>query len=157
MPGWCAIAPARRRAGEQSVKSASDRRPRRERGRHRGPMIQRVSRLVAAVVGAALGVLGTLLGVTLWRARDRSTAASEPRPLLSHQLRITIEHLRGAAAVLGPHDELLVASMGADSSGVIRGSRIATADVLELVREARRSEEPGVLNLDVATGLGIPA
>ena len=120
-------------------------------------MIQRVSPLVAAVVGAALGVLGTLLAVTLWRARDRSTAASEPRPLLSHQLRITIEHLRGAAAVLGPHDELLVASMGADSSGVIRGSRIATADVLELVREARRSEEPGVLNLDVATGLGIPA
>lgn len=120
-------------------------------------MIQRVSPLVASALGAVLGVLITLLVVTVRRARQQSAAQDEQQPRLSPQLGSTIEHLRGTAAVFGPHDELLAASLGAASSGVIRGNRIVSADVLELVREARRDEEPAVLNLDVATGLGLPA
>ena len=120
-------------------------------------MIQRVSPLVAGALGAVLGVLATLLFVTVRRGREQAAADSEQRPLLAPQLRSTIEHLRGTAAVFGPHDELLAASLGAASSGVIRGQRIVSAGVLEIVREARRDEEPGVLNVDVPSGLGMPA
>ncbi len=118
-------------------------------------MIRRVSPLVASVVGVVLGVLATLLGLTVRRARRPSTD-SVPQPSLSPALRTTIEHLRGAAAVIGPHDEILAESLGAASSGVVRGSRLAQPDVLELVRETRREGEPGVLNVDVPTGLGLP-
>ncbi len=120
-------------------------------------MIQRVSPLVASALGTVLGVLATLLVGSVLRARNRAALDAQPQPLLSPQLRSTVEHLRGTAAVFGPHDEMLAESLGAASSGVIRGRRIAGANVLELVREARRNEEPGVLNLDVATGLGLPA
>ncbi len=58
--------------------------------------------------------------------------------------------------MIGPHDEILAESLGAASSGVVRGSRLAQPDVLELVRETRREGEPGVLNVDVPTGLGLP-
>jgi two-component system sensor histidine kinase SenX3 len=119
-------------------------------------MIQRVSPLVASVLGAVLGALVTLLVVTLVRARGRAGQSGDPLPVLPASLRITIEHLRNPAAVLGPHDELLAESISAASSGLLRGRRIAQADVLELVREARRDHEPGVLNIEVATGLGLP-
>jgi len=120
-------------------------------------MIQRVSPLVAAALGAVVGVLGTLLAVIVWRARRRDEGEVEHRPLLAPPLRRTIEHLRGAAVILGPHDELLAESLTAASSGVVRGSRLANPQVLELVREARREVEPGVLNIEVPTGLGTPA
>ena len=115
-----------------------------------------MSPLVASVLGAVVGVLATLLGLVIWRARQQA-AVLDPGPLLSPALRTTIEHLRGAAAVLGPHDEILVQSSSAASSGVVRGSRLARPEMLELVREARRETEPGVLNVDVPTGLGLPS
>ena len=115
-----------------------------------------MSPLVASALGVVVGVLVTLLWVIVWRARQQPPVPAEPQPLLAPQVRTTIEHLRVAAAILGPHDELLAESQSAASAGVVRGSRIAQSDVLELVREARRQEEPGVLNIDVATGLGLP-
>ncbi len=113
--------------------------------------------LVACALGVVLGVLVTLFAMTLRRARQQASVAQEPRPLLAPQVRLVVEHLRGAAAVLGPHDELLAQSHSAASSGVVRGSRVAQPEVLELVREARRDEEPEALNIDVPTGLGLPA
>lgn len=122
-------------------------------------MIAAVSPLAAgALCGAIVGVVLALLVVLLWRRRGAPPVPEVvEQPLLSDQLRDTIEHLRGTAAVFGPHDELLVASPGAASSGVIRGTRVASPEVLEMVRESRRDSEPGWLNHDVPTGLGLPA
>jgi len=116
-----------------------------------------VSPLVASALGMVVGVLVTLLWVIVWRARHQPPVQAEPQALLAPQVRTTIEHLRVAAAILGPHDELLAESQSAAASGVVRGSRIVDNEVLELVRETRRIDEPGVLNIDVATGLGLPA
>lgn len=118
-------------------------------------MIQRVSPLVASLLGVVLGVLATLLAVIATRTRP---VADDPvaTPVLPPMLVTTIEHLRGPAVVLGPHDEVLTESPAAASSGLVRGRRLA-AEVLELVREARREHEPGVLNLNVPGGLGMPA
>ncbi len=103
-----------------------------------------------------MGVLATLLGVVIWRTRQQAADPGPPPPL-SPALRTTIEHLRGAAAVIGPHDEILAESQSAASTGVVRGSRLAQPEMLELVREARRETEPGVLNVDVPNGLGMPS
>ncbi len=81
----------------------------------------------------------------------------EPPPLLAAALKTTIEHLRGPAVVLGPYDEILAQSLTAASSGVVRGSRMARTEMLELVREARREIEPSVLNIDLPTGPGLPS
>ena len=116
-----------------------------------------MSPLVASALGMVVGVLVTLLWVIVWRARHQPPVQAEPQALLAPQVRTTIEHLRVAAAILGPHDELLAESQSAAASGVVRGSRIVDNEVLELVRETRRIDEPGVLNIDVATGLGLPA
>jgi two-component system, OmpR family, sensor histidine kinase SenX3 len=115
-----------------------------------------VSPLVASALGVVVGVLATLLGVVIWRTRQQAADPGPPPPL-SPALRTTIEHLRGAAAVIGPHDEILAESQSAASTGVVRGSRLAQPEMLELVREARRETEPGVLNVDVPNGLGMPS
>ncbi len=119
-------------------------------------MIQHVSPLVTGVLGAVLGALIAVLVMTLSKARARAATSGDPEPVLPPELRITVEHLRNPAAVLGAHDQLLAESLSAASSGLLRGRRIAQPDVLELVREARRDNEPGVLNIEVATGLGLP-
>ncbi len=119
-------------------------------------MIQHVSPLVTGVLGAVLGALIAVLVMTLSKARARGATSGDPEPVLPPELRITVEHLRNPAAVLGAHDQLLAESLSAASSGLLRGRRIAQPDVLELVREARRDNEPGVLNIEVATGLGLP-
>ena len=119
-------------------------------------MIQHVSPLVTGVLGAVLGALIAVLVMTLSKARARAATSGDPKPVLPPELRITVEHLRNPAAVLGAHDQLLAESLSAASSGLLRGRRIAQPDVLELVREARRDNEPGVLNIEVATGLGLP-
>ncbi|WP_298135274.1 ATP-binding protein [Micropruina sp.] len=115
-----------------------------------------MSPLVASVLGGVVGVLATLLGLVMWRTRQQP-AEPIPAPLLSSALKTTIEHLRGPAAVLGPHDEILAQSLTAASSGVVRGSRLARTEMLELVREARRETEPGVLNVDLPTSPGLPS
>ncbi|MFT3860478.1 sensor histidine kinase [Micropruina sp.] len=115
-----------------------------------------MSPLVASVLGAALGALITLLVITVVRARSAPAQGGEPIPLMPSQLRTTVEHLRGPAAVFGPHDELLAESISAAASGVLRGSRIAQPEVLQLVRDARRDDEPGVLNIEVPGALGLP-
>lgn len=117
-------------------------------------MIQRVSPLVASLLGVVLGVLATLLVVAARRNR-RPAEDAAPAPLLPPMLSTTIEHLRNPATVLGPHDEILAESPSAASAGLVRGRRL-TSEVLELVREARREHEPGVLNLDMPTELGMP-
>ena len=119
-------------------------------------MIQHVSPLVTGVLGVVLGALIAVLVMTLSKARARAATSGDPEPVLPPELRITVEHLRNPAAVLGAHDQLLAESLSAASSGLLRGRRIAQPDVLELVREARRDNEPGVLNIEVATGLGLP-
>ncbi|MCB0890960.1 MAG: two-component sensor histidine kinase [Propionibacteriaceae bacterium] len=115
-----------------------------------------MSPLVTGVLGAVLGALIAVLVMTLSKARARAATSGDPEPVLPPELRITVEHLRNPAAVLGAHDQLLAESLSAASSGLLRGRRIAQPDVLELVREARRDNEPGVLNIEVATGLGLP-
>lgn len=102
-----------------------------------------------------MGVVVTLLGFVVWRTRQQAAAGPAPAPLISPALRTTIEHLRGAAAVIGPHDEILAESLSAASAGIVRGSRLAP-EILELVREARRETQPGVLNVDLPNGVGSP-
>ena len=48
--------------------------------------------------------------------------------------------LRSAGIVVGPHDEVLEPPTHALNLGLTRGSRVAIARILEMVREVRREQ-----------------
>ncbi|MDU6252257.1 MAG: ATP-binding protein, partial [Cutibacterium avidum] len=62
--------------------------------------------------------------------------ALEVDPTLARALDLATE----AAVIVGPHDEVLHTTVGARSMELVRGSRIADAALLNLVRTARRED-----------------
>lgn len=68
-----------------------------------------------------------------------------------------IEVLRSSAVVVGPHDEVLQSTSPARTFGLVRGSRIAVRQILELVRVARRDDEIHTTDLELGRGPGTPS
>lgn len=90
--------------------------------------------VLGAMVGAALAL------VLAWghRARVRMT---EPPPVVDPEVPEVLDAFRQPVVVAGPHDELLYANAPARTIGLVRGTRIGIAEVLEAVRAARRTGE----------------
>lgn len=110
-----------------------------------------VSPLASALLGALGGILLTALVLVTWNAR-RAAPGPVEEAALSPGMDVLLSHLRTPAALVGPHDEVLAASQSAVATGIVRGTRLAVADVLSLVREARREHELGTLDVDVQRG-----
>lgn len=105
--------------------------------------MQSVGMVLAAIIGA---VVGAGLTVLIIRAVESSrhpvdtlatdVEALEVDPTLARALDLATE----AAVIVGPHDEVLHTTVGARSMELVRGSRIADAALLNLVRTARRED-----------------
>ncbi len=95
----------------------------------------------ALLVGGAIGILLGALTVLAWRLSDneqgrRTSAVLEP--LVPPGVAAVLSVLRSSALVVGPDDHVLKASAPAHMLGVVRGSRLDVADLLEMVHLVRR-------------------
>lgn len=90
--------------------------------------------VLGAMVGAALAL------VLAWGHRARVRMA-EPPPVVDPEVPEVLDAFRQPVVVAGPHDELLYANAPARTIGLVRGTRIGIAEVLEAVRAARRTGE----------------
>ena len=101
-------------------------------------------------VGALLGGLGLLVGVGLGLAiavlvrRGRHVdglTVPQPREVaVPEGTTEVLQVIRSAGVVVGPHDEVLEATPHALKLALTRGSRVVIPRVLEMVREARRTQ-----------------
>nr|WP_197430125.1 ATP-binding protein [Auraticoccus cholistanensis] len=110
--------------------------------------------MLAAVLGAVLGAT-VAVWVVLSRARTR--------PTVQERLNVTevqvpdgvsqmLGVLRSAGVVVGPHDEVLQATDQARGVGLVRGTRVVHREMLELVREARRTGQVQSVDLELVRG-----
>jgi two-component system sensor histidine kinase SenX3 len=110
----------------------------------------------AALVAGLLA--GLLLGVLIaWLVRRRPRAevvtdlSGEP-PTVPEGVSAVLEVLTSSAVVVGPHDEVLEATVNARTQGLARGSRIAVPELLDLVRRVRREQVIESIDLELARG-----
>ena len=59
---------------------------------------------------------------------------------------------RSSGVVVGPHDEVLEATATARTLGLVRGSRIAVPELLQLVRSVRREGDGHIVDLQINRG-----
>ena len=92
--------------------------------------------LVGGMVGAVLGALTMLAWRLSERAQGRTPSATES--LVPPGVAAVLSVLRSSALLIGPNDEVLKASAPSHLLGVVRGSQLDVADLLEMVRLVRR-------------------
>ena len=63
--------------------------------------------------------------------------------------------LPSAGVVVGPHDEVLEATATARTLGLVRGTRIAVPELLQLVRSVRREGDGRIVDLQINRGVRI--
>lgn len=113
--------------------------------------------ILALVVGAAVGfVLGHERRVsTIEDAAVQVEATVDPE--IPHVVEQTLQVINGATVVVGPHDEILSSTAQARAFGIVRGTRIGMAEVLDAVRLTRKTQASRTLELEVNRGPGVPA
>ena len=109
----------------------------------------------ALVAGLLAGLLLGVLIAWLVRRRPRPEAVTdlsgEP-PTVPEGVSAVLEVLTSSAVVVGPHDEVLEATMNARTQGLARGSRIAVPALLDLVRRVRREQVIESIDLELSRG-----
>ena len=122
------------------------------------PYDRTVDVALSGVVGLVLGGLLTWL---ILHAVERSrhpidTLATDIEVMVvTPELKRALAQVGGAAAVIGPHDEVLHSTVSARSMNIVRGSRIIEETVLKIVRESRQRSTELCRDIDVpgtATG-----
>ncbi|MFV0451567.1 MAG: sensor histidine kinase [Propioniciclava sp.] len=94
--------------------------------------------LIAAVVAILVAVPVTLLACWVHAERRRQAAAElAARADPVAEIREVVDALSSAAVIVGPHDEILAYNDSALTEGVVRGTRVGLARLLESVRSAR--------------------
>jgi two-component system sensor histidine kinase SenX3 len=108
---------------------------------------------IALAVGLLLGVLITWLVMR--------SAKPEPSPTFEGSESVVPEGVaevlavsRCAGVVVGQHDEVLETTPLARTLGLVRGSRIAVPELLELIRKVRRDALLHSLELELGRGVG---
>lgn len=119
-----------------------------------------VSPLAAALLGAILGILLGAAVVASLVGSDRRPGGQRTPPEAeagTHpDLEAIVQNVRSGVVVVGKHDEILTSNAPAAALGVTRGTRVAIAELVELVRAVRRDQELAVVNLELARGRGRP-
>lgn len=100
--------------------------------------------ILAALIGAALTlvVLAFVVGIRRGQAARREALERDLGPDVAPAVKALVKQLPIGAAVVGPHDELLVSNESAARFGMVKGSRIGFNKLLYKVRETRASEQP---------------
>ncbi|HEX8508750.1 MAG TPA: ATP-binding protein [Propionibacteriaceae bacterium] len=108
--------------------------------------------IIALLVGLLLGGLLSWLAARAWSAPAGPTFDDDEPPLVSEGVSEVLAALRSCAVVVGPHDEVLLASSPARTLGLVRGSRVAVPALLELVRGVRRVQDIETTDLEIERG-----
>ncbi len=124
-------------------------------GRRAAPTIVPVNPIAAAAVALVVGiVLGVLI---MWISRRRPRLEPTPTfeidvPVVPAGVAEVLAILNSSGIVVGPHDEVLEATSSARTLGLVRGSRIAIPELLQLVRVVRRDQALRTVDLQIARG-----
>lgn len=103
-------------------------------------------------MGLFVGVVGCAIVVSIRNsAKDKHPVAEL---VLSEQTLKVVDLLRGAAIIVDPSDKVIHATPAAQTSGLIRGSRIKDQEMLDLVRSVRSKTKPVGTQLAIRRGLG---
>jgi two-component system sensor histidine kinase SenX3 len=106
---------------------------------------------LALVIGLAIGAVATWVVLRSRRAEPSPTFdVSEPTvpPGVTEVLAV----LSSSGVVVGPHDEVLQATSTARTLGLVRGSRVAIPELLDLVRSVRRAGALRSVDLQIGQG-----
>jgi two-component system sensor histidine kinase SenX3 len=112
--------------------------------------------IVAIVVGIGIGAVLT------WAALRSRQAEPTPtfdvtEPVVPTGVAEVLAALPSAGIVVGPHDEVLETTATARTLGLVRGSRIAVPELLQLVRSVRRDGEGQTVDLQIDRGVRVAA
>lgn len=111
----------------------------------------------ALSLGLVLGALISLAVVAMARERGRRRAALRHEVTSIHpQLGLMLGVLRSAGVIVGSHDEVAHSNVLARTWGLVRGDRVALPEVLESVREARRTDRAITREVELKRGTATP-
>lgn len=113
---------------------------------------------LALTLGLVIGALITLLLALVVRVRRRHREALRREVTAIHpQLGLMLGVLRSAGLIVGSHDEVAHSNVLARTWGLVRGDRVALPEVLEAVREARRTDRAHTRDVELKRGAATPA
>ncbi|PWD50595.1 two-component sensor histidine kinase [Serinibacter arcticus] len=108
------------------------------------------------VTAVLLALLVIVVGVLSFRLSERAQRSSQERGSadadVGSDLSSLLAHLPSTSVVLGPDDEVLRASAPAHALGIIRGGRLAHAELVGLVVEARLEGGSRAVQLSLPRG-----
>lgn len=110
---------------------------------------------VAGLIGAITGAAAILAFRVSERAQLRTdvpTGSTADRPALPVGAADVLAVLRQWAVVLGPDDVIVRSSPSAQAYGLVRGNRLAVAELVALVHHLRRSGEIQQADFDLPRG-----
>jgi two-component system sensor histidine kinase SenX3 len=108
--------------------------------------------IAALVVGLAIGLL--LAWAVLRRQREEPTPTFDvTEPVVPVGVSEVLSVLPSSGVVVGPHDEVLEATATARTLGLVRGSRIAVPELLQLVRSVRRDGDGRMVDIQISRGV----
>jgi two-component system sensor histidine kinase SenX3 len=110
--------------------------------------------VVALVVGLGIGVLLTWVALRTRREVPGPTF-SVAEPVVPVGVAEVLSVLSSSGVVVGPHDEVLEATATARTLGLVRGSRIAVPELLQLVRSVRREGDGRTADLQISRGVRV--
>jgi two-component system sensor histidine kinase SenX3 len=108
--------------------------------------------IVALVVGLGIGALLTWVALRT-RREEPGPTFSVAEPVVPAGVAEVLSVLSSSGVVVGPHDEVLEATATARTLGLVRGSRIAVPELLQLVRSVRREGDGRTVDLQISRGV----
>ncbi len=104
---------------------------------------------IALLVGVVIGVVVAWLVLRAPR-REPIVDLEVEIPVVPDGVAEVLAVLRSSAVVVGPHDEVLETTSMARTLGLVRGTRIALPELLQLVRTVRRDGNIRTVELEIA-------
>jgi two-component system, OmpR family, sensor histidine kinase SenX3 len=117
-----------------------------------------VSPTTQAFVAALIGAVVAGAAVLAWHVSQTQLAAVQPSegPVLPAGVATVLSVLRSSAVVVDDDDEVLKASAPAHALGLVRGQRLASSELAELVRQVRRDGQIREADLVLPRSSGPP-
>jgi len=105
----------------------------------------------AAVIFGLIGLGIGLSTVLAFRVSDRHFRPPGPpaEPAVADGVSSVLSVLRSAAVVIDMYDEVLLATAPARAHGIVKGSRLAVPELLELARSVRRDQVIRAIDLEM--------
>jgi two-component system, OmpR family, sensor histidine kinase SenX3 len=117
-----------------------------------------VSPTTQAFLAALIGAVVAGGAVLAWHVSERQQAAASHAedPVLPAAVATVLSVLRSSAVVVDDDDEVVKASAPAHALGLVRGQRLASSELAELVRQVRRDGQIREADLVLTRSSGPP-